>query len=50
MIYIGMNRLGYTEREVLDMTPRKYFLIYDQMLIVTGVKKDGDEYAIDDIF
>ena len=44
-----MKKLGYTEEEVFRMTPRKLFLIYDQYLIVAGLKKDGDEYAIDNL-
>lgn len=29
------------------MTPRKFFRIYDEFLILNGIKKEGDEYAID---
>ena len=32
------------------MTPRKFFRIYDEFLIMNGFKKEGDEYAIDSLF
>ncbi|MCD7736960.1 MAG: hypothetical protein LUI07_08395 [Lachnospiraceae bacterium] len=47
MIHLGMAKLGYTEREMFCMTPRKFFKMYDQFLVVSGVKKDGDEYSMD---
>ncbi len=46
MIYIGMAKLHYTEEAVMKMTPRKYFLIYDEYLLLNGLKKE-DECAID---
>ncbi len=38
MIYLGISRLGYTEAEVLDMTPRKFHKIYDEYLELNGGK------------
>ena len=38
MIYIGTTKLGYTEAEVLDMTPRKFHLIYDEYIAMNGAK------------
>lgn len=31
------------------MTPRKFFKIYNEYLIITGKKKDGDEYQIENM-
>ena len=41
--------MGYTEREVFNMTPKKYFLIYDQFLEISGVKKRSGSQGIDDL-
>ena len=41
MIYIGTTKLGYTEAEVLDMTPRKFHLIYDEYLEMNGAKTEN---------
>ena len=53
LILIGTTKLGYTEQQIFDMTPRKFFLLYDEYLAVSGIKKaDGkeeDTYAIDEI-
>ncbi len=38
MIYLGTSRLGYTEAEILDMTPRKFHLLYDEYLELNGGK------------
>ena len=46
MLYIGSMKLGYSEDELFDMTPRKFFLIYDEYLDLNGLKKP-DENAID---
>ena len=46
IIYIGMTKLLYTELEVLDMTPRKFYWMYDEYLIMNGLKKEMDS-AID---
>ena len=48
MIHIGMVKLGYTETEVLDMTPRKFYRIFDEYLILNGLKKEFDS-AIDNM-
>lgn len=29
------------------MTPRKFFALYNEYLIMNGYKKEGDVYAID---
>lgn len=47
LIYIGTGKMGLTEESIMRMTPRKFFKIYNQFLIVSGVRKEGDEYAID---
>ena len=36
MIYIGTSKLGYTEAEILDMTPRKFHKIYYEYLEMNG--------------
>lgn len=41
--------MGYTEREVFEMTPRKYFLIYGQFLELSGVKKRTVNQGIDEL-
>ena len=41
MIYIGTSKLGYTEAEILDMTPRKFHKIYDEYLEMNGVKTEN---------
>jgi len=42
-------KLGYSESELFQMTPRKFFKIYREFLIMNGLKKEGDEYAIDNL-
>ena len=49
MIYIGTTKLGYTEAEVMDMTPRKFHLIYDEYLEMNGGKKNDTGGGIDDL-
>ncbi len=46
IVYIGMTKLYYTESGVLDMTPRKFYRMYDEYLIMNGLKKEIDS-AID---
>ena len=40
IVYIGCAVLGYREREVFEMTLRKFYLLYDQHLIAKGLKKE----------
>ena len=47
MVYIGMRALGYPEREAFQMTPRKFFLLYNEYLEMSGLKKR--EMTIDDL-
>jgi hypothetical protein len=42
-----MTKLGYSEKEVFIMTPRKFFLMYDQYLEMHGLKEK--EVSIDAI-
>ena len=50
MIYIGSVKLGYTEAEVFDMTPRKFFVIYNEFLEMNGIKKGQKKVcSIDDL-
>ena len=46
LLYVGAMKMGYTERELFWMTPRKFFLIYDEYFDLNGLKKP-DENAID---
>ena len=48
LLYIGAMKMGYTEKEILAMTPRKFFLIYDQFLEINGLKEK--EVTVADIF
>ena len=34
-----MTLLGYTEEQVLNMTPRKFFVMYEQYAELKGLKK-----------
>ena len=34
-----MTLLGYSEEEVLNMTPRKFFVLYEQYAELKGYKK-----------
>ena len=47
LLNIGITKLGYSENEVLQMTPRKFFLLYDEYLEVNGYRKK--ELSIDDL-
>ena len=47
LLNIGITKLGYCENEVLQMTPRKFFLLYDEYLEVNGYRKK--ELSIDDL-
>ena len=47
LLYIGTKKLGFTEKEIFDMTPRKFFKIYDEYLIMSGSKKEP--IGIDDM-
>lgn len=38
IIFVGMNQLGYTEKEVLSMTPRKFYRIYEEYLKINGIE------------
>lgn len=40
-----MTLLGYTEEEVLNMTPRKFYAMYDQYAELKGLRKN--EQGID---
>ena len=39
LLNIGITKLGYSENEVLQMTPRKFFLLYDEYLRINGLNK-----------
>lgn len=39
LLYIGSKILNYTEEEIFQMTLRKFYLIYNEHLIVNGIKK-----------
>lgn len=49
LIYIGTKKLGYTEAEVFAMTPRKFFKIYEEYLILNGIKKEKQTPSIDNM-
>lgn len=40
ILYIGCAVLGFSEKEVFHMTLRKFYMLYDQHLIMKGIKKD----------
>ncbi len=40
--------MNFTEREVFEMTLRKFFLIYDQYLELNGLKEK--EVTVDQVF
>ena len=48
MIYIGTTKLGYSEAEVFQMTPKKFHMIYDEYLEMNGGKTDTSG-GIDDL-
>lgn len=39
LLYIGTTKLGYTETEVFRMTPKKFFLIFDEFEDINGFNK-----------
>lgn len=39
-IMLGMVKMHYTEEELLKMTPRKFFLMFDRYLEIQGLKKE----------
>lgn len=41
LLLIGTMKMGFSQEEVLRMTPRKFFALYDEYLILAGVKKDA---------
>lgn len=47
LLYIGTTKLGYSESEIFDMTPRKFFRIFDEYKIMNGMVKK--EQTIDDL-
>ena len=36
-----MEKLHYTEAEMLDMTPRKFYKMYNEYLIMNGLIKEN---------
>ena len=48
LIHIGMKKLGYSENEILYMTPRKFFMVYDEFLVLNGLQEE--EVTIDCVF
>lgn len=49
MLYIGSMKLGYSEDELFDMTPRKFFIIYNEFMEMNGLKKRKKNCSIDDL-
>lgn len=49
LLYIGTTKLGYTEAEVFRMTPKKFFLIFDEYQDVNGFKKSSGGGSISDL-
>lgn len=49
MIYIGTSKLGYTEAEIFQMTPRKFHLIYEEYLEMNGGTKQDNGGGIDSL-
>lgn len=47
MLYIGCKVLNFSEDEVFEMTIRKFFLIYNEYLELSGLKKQ--EMTVDDL-
>ncbi len=41
LLYIGCRALHFSERDVMGMTPRKFFLIFDEHLEMNGLKKES---------
>ena len=47
ILYIGCKVLNYTEEEVLNMTLRKFYPLYDEHLELNGIRKKEDESLLD---
>ncbi|MCI9662077.1 MAG: hypothetical protein HFI80_11195 [Lachnospiraceae bacterium] len=47
-MYIGCKILNFRQEEVLAMTLRKFFLLYDEHLEITGQKER--EVTVDQVF
>ena len=47
LLYVGNRVLGYTEEEIFRMTPRKFYLLYDEHLYYHGKKKRGEDSMLD---
>lgn len=39
LLYIGCKVLNYREDEIFKMTLRKFYLIYNEHLVMNGLKK-----------
>lgn len=39
LLNIGITKLGYGETDVLRMTPRKFFVLYDEYLKINGIRQ-----------
>ena len=49
-VYIGKETLHYTEKEVMEMTLRKFYLIYDEYLKYHHLKdEDNGDALLDSI-
>jgi hypothetical protein len=44
-----MNRLGYSEKEMFRMTPRKFYLLFREYLELNGYRKKKTEYSFDSL-
>lgn len=42
LLYIGCKILNYTEKDIFQMTLRKFYLIYGEYLELNGLKKRED--------
>lgn len=48
LLYIGCKVMNFRQQEVLEMTPRKFFLLYNEHLELHGLKES--EVTIDQVF
>ncbi|MEY8428286.1 hypothetical protein AALA00_11340 [Lachnospiraceae bacterium 46-15] len=48
LLYIGCKVMNFQQSEVLEMTPRKFFLLYNEHLELNGLKEP--EVTIDKVF
>ena len=39
-------KLGFTEEQVMAMTVRKFFMLFDEYQYMNGLKKEGDDEQI----